>query len=323
METDRGKLKPLPANALLRYGRQVVLKAMDEVRNRMRGSRRLALAQAVQDPNIAKAEQNPTLGIDRETEQLMFDALSKKIAKIPEIESYTIFSEETGIRTFPDGAREEDSRLVAFLDPIDGTEFAESLQGGWTLLAFYDRAKDEVLAAIAGDIFLDRLYWAGPEGDAEALDFITHSWFRLDGGPSPAKELSDARVNMLTTKPSRFRAVAEQKRLLETLSQKSGRGRINLAWGSNTIIQVAAGYADVSLEFDKGFATYDILPGLFIGQRAGLAILDMRGNTIETRLDLKEIFAQHRQDPANPSRTKFVAAKDASLAREVLRVLDI
>jgi hypothetical protein len=28
---------------------------------------------------------------------------------------------------------------------------------------------------------------------------------------------------------------------------------------------VAADYADVAIEFAKGFATYDILPGLYIG----------------------------------------------------------
>ena len=42
-------------------------------------------------------------------------------------------------------------------------------------------------------------------------------------------------------------------------------GRVNLSWGSNTIIQVTAGYADVAIEFAKGFATYDILPGCISG----------------------------------------------------------
>ena len=36
------------------------------------------------------------------------------------------------------------------------------------------------IAAVAGDIFLDRLYWAG-SGVAECIDFATHSWFKLDG----------------------------------------------------------------------------------------------------------------------------------------------
>jgi hypothetical protein len=70
---------------------------------------------------------------------------------------------------------------VVFIDPIDGTEFVEALQGGWSLIAVYDRRINDVIAVVAGDIFLDRIYWASHSGYAECLDFITHSWFRLDG----------------------------------------------------------------------------------------------------------------------------------------------
>jgi hypothetical protein len=51
--------------------------------------------------------------------------------------------------------------------------------------------------------------------------------------------------------------------LLDALREADGR--VNLSWGSNTIIQVTAGYADVAIEFAKGFATYDILPGCISG----------------------------------------------------------
>jgi glycosyltransferase involved in cell wall biosynthesis len=40
---------------------------------------------------------------------------------------------------------------------------------------------------------------------------------------------------------------------------------------------VAAGYADVAIEFAKGFATYDILAGFYIGLKSGLTILDLSG----------------------------------------------
>mgnify|MGYP000573651621 CR=1 FL=1 len=40
-------------------------------------------------------------------------------------------------------------------------------------------------------------------GGAEALDFITHSWFRLDGGPNPKTQLAGARVNILTVVTAR------------------------------------------------------------------------------------------------------------------------
>jgi len=210
---------------------------------------------------------------------------------------------------------------VVFVDPIDGTEFIESLQGGWCLVAVYDRRAHEVVCAVAGDIFLNRLYWAGRSDEAEAIDFTTHSWFRLDGSPDPKEHLAGARVNLLTTKVSRYRSVASQKRLLDAIEENDGR--INLSWGSNMILQVAAGYADAAVEFTKGFATYDLLPGLFIGLKSGLTILDPRtGQPLYCKLDIDELFATYRRDPKNPQRTPFVAAGTETLARQIVVLLD-
>jgi myo-inositol-1(or 4)-monophosphatase len=178
---------------------------------------------------------------------------------------------------------------------------------------------NEVLAVVAGDIFLDRLYWASRTGYPECLDFITHSWFRLDGGAEPKHSLAGARVNVLTTKVERYRALSEQTALMNAI--REGNGRVNLSWGSNTIIQVAAGYADVAIEFAKGFATYDLLPGLYIGLQTGLTILDLNGNPILSRLDIDEIFAAFRRDSAHPQRTPFVAAKHPALAQQVVKLL--
>jgi myo-inositol-1(or 4)-monophosphatase len=96
---------------------------------------------------------------------------------------------------------------------------------------------------------------------------------------------------------------------------------VNLSWGSNTIIQVAAGYADLAIEFAKGFATYDILPGLYIGLKSGLTILDLDGHPISTQLDLEQIFAAFRKDAKHPKRTPFVAARNPALAEQVIRLL--
>jgi myo-inositol-1(or 4)-monophosphatase len=304
---------------VLRYCRQIIMKTMDHVRSTMRGENRLNLKCAVADPRLQKSQQNLTKAIDREAEDLILDALHLKLAKLPGVQAYTVFSEELGIRTFPESASENDADLVVFIDPIDGTEFIEALQGGWSLIAVYDRRADEVIAAVAGDIFLDRLYWASKSGYPEGLDFITHSWFRLDGGPAPKTSLQGARVNVLTTKVERYQALSQQTALMNAIREADGR--VNLSWGSNTIIQVAAGYADVAIEFAKGFATYDILPGLYIGLKTGLTILDLSGNPITSKLDLEDIFATFRRDPQRPKRTPFIAAKEPALAEQVLRLL--
>jgi myo-inositol-1(or 4)-monophosphatase len=304
---------------VLRYSRQIILKTMDHVRSAMRGQNRLFLTRAVADPQLQKSAQNLTKAVDRDAEDLILDALQYKFLKLPGVKAYTVFSEELGIKTFPEGTNESEADLVVFIDPIDGTEFIEALQGGWSLIAVYDRRSDEVIAAVAGDIFLDRIYWASKNGYPEGLDFITHSWFRLDGGPMPKTSLQGARMNVLTTKVDRYQALAGQTALLDALREADGR--VNLSWGSNTIIQVAAGYADVAIEFAKGFATYDILPGLYIGLKTGLTIVDLSGNPITSKLDLEDIMATFRRDPQHPKRLPFIAAKEPALAEQVLKLL--
>ena len=117
----------------------------------------------------------------------------------------------------------------------------------------------------------------------------------------------------------RFRALSEQTELLNAIREADGR--VNLSWGSNTIIQVAAGYADAAIEFAKGFATYDVLPGLYIGLKTGLTILDLSGNPLTTSLDIDNIFTTFRRDARYPQRTPFVAAKDPALAQQIIRLL--
>lgn len=213
---------------ILRYCQQTVLKTMDKVRATMRGSNRLLLKEVVEEQKTEKSELNLTKGIDTLAEDLIVAALEKKLIKKAGVGAITVFSEELGIKTLPDDAHEDDADLVIFIDPIDGTEFIESLQGGWCLMAVYDRRENEVVCAVAGDIFLDRLYWASRSGEADALDFTTHSWFKLDGGSHPKEHLAGARVNFLTTKVSRYRSVASQNRLLDAIEENDGR--INLSW---------------------------------------------------------------------------------------------
>jgi len=156
------------------------------VRGAMRGERRLHLKRAVADPRLQKSQQNLTKAIDREAEDVILDSLRHKFAKLPRIKAYTVFSEELGIKTFPDGASEDEADLVVIIDPIDGTEFIKTPPGGWSLIAVYDRRGDEVIAAVAGDIFLDRLYWASKSGYPEGLDF--HHPFLVQAGRRPRAE---------------------------------------------------------------------------------------------------------------------------------------
>jgi hypothetical protein len=53
-------------------------------------------------------------------------------------------------------------------------------------------------------------------------------------GPAPKTGLEGARINVLTTKVDRNQALAGQTALLNALREVDGR--VNLSWGSNTIV---------------------------------------------------------------------------------------
>ena len=106
--------------------------------------------------HVNKSDLNQTKAIDQVAEDLIVEALSQKFTKLTGVKAYTVFSEELGIKTFPEGAHEDEADLVVFIDPIDGTEFVESLRAAghcWP----YDRRIGDVICAVAGDIFLDRV----------------------------------------------------------------------------------------------------------------------------------------------------------------------
>ncbi len=318
--------QPQPLDAtqiarLIRYGRQVVMRGMEQTRHAMRGSSRFTMRATVAETSEHKSEENPTKGIDQAVERDIIAHLQEKLSRIEGLPPYAIFSEECGIvRCQGHAGQSGEPAFVVFVDPIDGTEFAETLQAGWCLLSFYDKARGRAIGAVAGDIFLNRLFWTPDEfGRATGLDFVTRSEFHLDGGPDARKKttLDGARVNVLTTKPSRYTALANQQELMAAFREHDCR--INLAAGSNTLIQVAAGYADASIEFARGFAAYDVLPGLVLCRAAGVALLGLDGQPIDVdaAIDVDAIWEQYRHDPKHPRRLPFVAASTVELAREL------
>jgi hypothetical protein len=64
---------------------------------------------------------------------------------------------------------------------------------------------------------------------------------------------------------------------------------------------MVAGYADVAVEFAKGFAT--------------------DGNSITSKPDLAKIFVALRRDSTYPKRTPFVAARNTALAEKAIRLM--
>jgi len=330
---------------ILRNCRKIVLDTMTAVRCQLRSDALPALRRLIE--NDRQAVEDATKAVDQAAEDLMIAGFEKPRFRELLGGDFVVFSEERGVgvvgedgafRRIPRGQAAPRTRFVIIVDPIDGSEFAVSLQGAWCLLAVYDRGPKyqdpdgsgsggETVAAVAGDILLDRLYWATREGPAEILDFATHSWHELHGSDEPMTSVAGCRLNVLTTKVQRFQAFAQQCALMDALGTE---GRINLAWGSNLVIQVAAGFADVALECARGFALYDILPGWFIAERAGLTILDLDHHAISTRdLPIHRVLEAYltpdrteRDEKINALRRKFVVAQSRALAHAVLDKLN-
>ena len=97
---------------MLRYCRQIILEAMDHVRGRMRGDNVPVMRSHAAVAAIKKSVENPTAVIDQEAEDLIVALLNFKFAKLPGVDAYTVFSEELGIKTFPEDAFEADADRI-------------------------------------------------------------------------------------------------------------------------------------------------------------------------------------------------------------------
>ena len=95
--------------------------------------------------------------------------------------------------------------------------------------------------------------------------------------------------------------------------------------GSLGPVRVAAGVWDASIEIDKGFRPWDFLPGAFIAQGAGAAVLDMEGNDLDVTLipDVEELIRNNFDNESREKcRTKFVVAATKGLAEQIVELID-
>ncbi len=205
-----------------------------------------------------------------------------------------------------------DPDLCVLVDPLDTSELAVRGLNGYTQILVYSRALGRPLAAAVGDLFHHFQVYVAAEGEAHVLtqDGDRHP-LRVDGMSVP---LRDSLVTNFLMKPAdRFGPLARQTRLLAALSE--GRGRIGLDFGSIGLCHVAAGFTDAVVEFAKGFAIWDLAPGAYILNCAGGGVYDLTGAPISLDGLLTDIGA------AMSTRRKFVATRDETLARDILRLI--
>jgi myo-inositol-1(or 4)-monophosphatase len=131
--------------------------------------------------------------------------------------------------------------------------------------------------------------------------------------------LSDALVTNFFTKPEeRFVPLVHQTRLLAALAGTPGgakpRGRIGLDFGSVGLCHVAAGFTDAMIEFAKGFAIWDLLPGHYILTAAGGTVVDLEGKRLTFDHTFETMDAIGR---SMNQRQRFIAARTSDLAVEL------
>jgi myo-inositol-1(or 4)-monophosphatase len=239
------------------------------------------------------------------------------------IPSFVYASEEADPEVVGD---DSDPDMCVLVDPLDTSELAVRGLYGYTHVMVYSRQLARPIVSVIGDIFHHIQLYIGAQDDdgADRAFMVTadSAEFALD---SPSRQnLSHALVtNYLMRPEERFIPLARQEELLRALStsvdgEGKKKGRIGVDFGSVSLCHVAAGLTDATVEFAKGFAIWDLLPGHYILHAAGGTVIDLHGKAIplDYRLDsLANISAA-----MNP-RQKFIAAGNAGLANEILKTL--
>lgn len=184
------------------------------------------------------------------------------------------------------------SDLVILVDPLDTSELAVRGLHGYTHLLAYSMTEARPLVAVVGDFYHQIDLYHATRSDNQA-----HTVLRTRDGTTrpvtvparaPADRLLVTNYNM---RPSeRFVPLANQDKLMALLAQGTAqddgdgptgdRSRIGVDFGSVGLCHVATGATDVFVEFAKGFALWDLLPGQFILESAGGVVYDLTGQPL-------------------------------------------
>ena len=162
-----------------------------------------------------------------------------------------------------------DPDLVVLVDPLDTSELAVRALHGYTHVMLYSRSLARPVVAVIGDIYHQLQMYVGCRHDdgADQAFLLT-----ADGQTYPLRTrkpvpLNRALVTNYLMRPAgRLVPLASQHRLIQALTAPdadgtAARGRIGVDFGSVSLCHVATGQTDATIEFQKGFAIWDLAPG--------------------------------------------------------------
>jgi fructose-1,6-bisphosphatase/inositol monophosphatase family enzyme len=214
----------------------------------------------------------------------------------------------------------EETRLVALLDMVDGSDLLERGLGNWcSAAAFFLPAERQILGAFVavpeGDIY----FWTIETPVPQKFN-IKSGRMESIGGPSGVRAVSEASISFYGQKMANFCSCAGElthERNRNLLARDLATRIYNLA-GIPTMMKVVDGsvHKRIDAVFELlGQNPHDAVPGAVIAQAAGATLLGLDG----TPLDLLSALLR----PSDPSRRlRYVLAATPELASELLECLN-
>lgn len=277
---------------LLDVGKNIVKKVISEIRplllfNPSRSGEKVQSLR-VKDP------EDETRKIDIIAEQEYIKSLENNVG-VP----YLLLTEESG--EIEVGKSKPD--LLVFVDPLDGTDLAiRRIPLCATSICFYSKSLKQFLAAVVGDIFTNIIYYASKSQSGAYMEGSDFGPLRII--PSNVRKLSEAFISNFAIKPRRLLSLGEQKDLVKNSLRIFNNG------GPLEICRIASADADALVEFDKGFAGYDLYSGAFILIKAGGVCKRLDGKDLEVVEDIN-------------FRQKFIAAGTSELFENILNIIKV
>ncbi len=273
-----------------------------------------------------KEKKNPSHN-DNFISQIDIDLHREYREKLSEILPEFIYASEEGTpQIYPPGC-DHFPKILVIVDPLDTSELAVRGLYGYTHLLVYSLTQQAPIIGIVGDMFHEiQFFYAFRDYRRKNKAFLmTRQGKVIPIRSSQEKNLHKAMITNYSLRPQeRFMKMAEQKKLIDALSQpdENGqkRGRIGVDFGSIGLCHVAAGFSDAMIEIAKGFTIWDLLPGQYILQTAGGKAASLDGKELPLDLNL------HSLDDINRmmnKRQKFVAAGNSTLLEAILSALNI
>lgn len=238
--------------------------------------------------------------------------------------------EEFGLRQILNEKGECNEELIVFVDPVDFTFAAVKGLDGSVLVTFFHR-RYGILATVVGDLFRKRIYWRkkgdnpvgfsvkfnqdpmnhlAEEGKGN-LELKLHDYIPLM--PKRKKKLDQIILNIYTGRPERLLSAANLAK--ELLQKPNAVSEVFSTGGALGPLRVAEGLWHISLECQKGFRFWDLIPGNFIASY-NATVLDLDGNEIDFNTLPNVPFEE-----LNNFRQKFICASTPELAKQTLTLL--